>query len=751
MNNYRITVLTDSLIRMEYASDGEFTDEKTQIVVNRDFPTCEYRVMEKEDSLEIVTKELHLYYDKKEFSPEGLRIQLKEGFHIYCSVWHFGDKVNDLKGTARTLDCVDGETELEPGILSREGYTVLDDSRSAILHEDGWISPRKEGVTDLYFFGYGHRYLECLKDFYHLTGETPLLPRYALGNWWSRFYRYTEKSYLELMDRFQSDQIPFSVAVIDMDWHLTDIPKEFGSGWTGYTWNKELFPDPKRFMGELHKRGMKVTLNVHPADGVRGHEDAYIEMAKELGIDYEKKDKIPFDITNQAFLKAYFKYLHHPNEEDGVDFWWIDWQQGMQSGVKGLDPLWMLNHYHFEDLKNRGKEPLIFSRYAGIGSHRYPVGFSGDTFATWDSLDFQPYFTANASNVGYSWWSHDIGGHMGGKKDDEMVTRWIQFGVFSPIMRLHSTCNEFYGKEPWNYGMEASQIMVKFLQLRHRLIPYIYSMNYLTHCEGLPLVCPMYYYHDTWDAYEMKNEYYFGTQMIACPITRPMDKETLLGEADVWLPEGQYYDFFTGQVYRGGRKRKVYRELENMPVFVKAGGIIPMAKDFMKAHISEPEELEVMVFHGADGAFTLYEEQGETVFTYQNGTHAVLTIEKPGHMKARSYEIVFRGIDKPTCVMADGSDVTPECVYDSNAKTLRAKADSVVELWMDNGTVQTIDGTKRLYELLHRAQISYETKRIVYEAVQNEADAAGLLTSLYEKEMPGYVQGLIFDTLYTNS
>ena len=477
---YRFTVLTDSLVRLEYQSEGRFTDDATQAVICRDFPVPEYRVMEKDGLLEIVTDKLHLYYNKKPFSPEGLTVQLKEGFHVYGSNWSFGDETDDLKGTARTLDGVDGAVELESGLLSRSGFTVLDDSRTALIMADQWVEPRQHDCVDLYFFGYGHDYTGCLRDFYRLSGQTPLLPRFALGNWWSRYHKYTEESYLALMEEFRARDIPFSVAVIDMDWHLVDIPRKYGSGWTGYTWNREFFPDPKRFLDKLHDMELHTTLNVHPADGVRAHEEAYPTMAEELGVDSAHEDKIPFEATDRKFMEAYFKYLHHPHEENGVDFWWVDWQQGKRSAVAGIDPLWMLNHLHFLDSGREGRVPLTFSRYAGIGSHRYPIGFSGDSFSTWESLDFQPYFTATASNVGYSWWSHDIGGHQGGRRDDELAVRWVQFGVFSPIMRLHSTANPFYGKEPWNYGTDAERTMVQFLRLRHKLIPYLYSMNYLS-------------------------------------------------------------------------------------------------------------------------------------------------------------------------------------------------------------------------------------------------------------------------------
>lgn len=761
---YRFTVLTNRLIRLEYQKDGHFVDEPTKTVICRAFPEVSYRVMEREDALEIVTDKLHLYYDKKPFSKMGLRIELKEGYHVYGSVWNYGDATNDLKGTARTLDNADGEIPLESGLLSREGFTVLDDSDSAFITGDQWAKAKDWDSTDLYFFGYGHDYLDCLRDFYRLTGPTPLLPRYALGNWWSRFYKYTEESYLELMGKFREKGIPFSTAVIDMDWHLTDIPKKYGSGWTGYTWNRDYFPDPRRFLGKLHDLGMKVTLNVHPADGVRAHEEAYLPMARELGIDYENEDKIPFDASSRAFLEAYFQYLHHPNEEQGVDFWWLDWQQGGRGSAPGIDTLWMLNHLHFLDNGRSGKRPLTFSRYAGLGSHRYPVGFSGDTIISWESLDFQPYFTANASNAGYSWWSHDIGGHMQGCRDDELAVRWYQFGVFSPIMRLHSSSNEFCGKEPWNYNLAAEKTMTAFLQLRHKLIPYLYTMNYLTHKKGLPLLQPMYYHDDVPEAYEVPNEYWFGTELIACPITKPADKETLLAPFAAWLPEGDWFDFFTGQHYRGNRKLTVYRGLETIPVFLKAGGIVPLAEDYTDSHLHNPKVLELVVANGAHGSFDLYEDREEagcgeipviTHFAFHPGTHASFTICREGAWQGvipadRSYRVRLLGMEQPLSVkLSDGADFAQS--YDPEKKELTVTfcpgGDARLEMETATGEIANRSSLPMVYPLLHRAQLPYDTKTEVYETMQKEKEPARLLGKLHEMHLTESLLGALTEQI----
>ena len=305
--------------------------------------------------------------------------------------------------------------------MARFGWAVVDDSRSLVFTPDGWLEPRQTpGNIDLYFFGYGLDFSACLGDFQQVAGGVPLIPRWILGNWWSRYWQYSEAELLGLMDEFKAYDVPLSVCIVDMDWHLTQTGNT-SSGWTGYTWNRLLFPDPPAFLAALHARGLKTALNLHPAEGIHPHEEQYIDFARWMGLDPEDGEPIRFDCADRRFMQGYFELLHHPLEAQGVDFWWLDWQQGARTSLPGLDPLWWLNHLHFYDAaRGGGKRPFIFSRWGGLGNHRYPIGFSGDTVVGWDALDFQPAFTAAAANVGYGWWSHDLGGHMGGVEDDEL-------------------------------------------------------------------------------------------------------------------------------------------------------------------------------------------------------------------------------------------------------------------------------------------------------------------------------------------
>lgn len=759
--NYRFCILTPHLIRMEYSESGQFVDKPSQTVLNREFESYQFQVIEKPDSIEILTDFVHVIYDKKPFSPNGLCVQIRSNVTNWGSMWHYGDdltkKIEMLGGTARTLDEANGAIPLEAGLLSTAGYSVYDDSHSLLLLEDGWLEKRKKGSIDLYYFGYGRDYLLCLKEFYHLCGKTPLLPRYALGNWWSRYYEYTEDSYKELMEKFKKEEIPLSVAVIDMDWHLVNIEEKYGSGWTGYTWNRELFPDPEAFMKWLHERGLKVTLNVHPAEGIRGFEDGYEAMAKEMGADISKEEKINFDAADPKFIEVYLKHIHHPNEDMGVDFWWIDWQQGQNTKIEGLDPLWVLNHYHYLDNGRKGKRPLILSRYAGVGSHRYPIGFSGDSIISWKSLDFQPYFTANASNVGYSWWSHDIGGHMNGRKDDELETRWFQFGVFSPIMRLHSSKNEFNSKEPWRFDSLSHHIMNRYLRLRHQMIPYLYTMNYLSHKEGLPLVQPMYYHNpNDWNAYHVPNEYYFGTELIVAPITEPICKELGVGKVKGWLPKGTYIDFFDGTIYEGSRMFTFYRDLENIPVLAKAGAIIPMTEleEAKLNYTGNPANLEIRVFAGNDGRFELYEDDGET-YAYEEKQYATTLMElhwkenctfhilgAKGNISLlpdeRTYTLKFIGIKDTDSIQVylSGSQIEYSKSYDPQNNTLtiilpscKVESEVKVEL-LESGVLAENSLDEKAFSLLDKMQIEFSLKDNIYNIITSKEPIAYKLGNL---------------------
>lgn len=745
---YRFTILGDGLIRHEYAHDGVFEDRASTFAINRDLPVPKFRVNEREDILEIITDRFHLQYDKQEFSINGLNVLVRGNVTDWHSKWRYGDHSNDgwqLGGTARTLDGADGRIPVGPSFIARNGFANIDDSESMLFTDDGWVGGRRSGGPrcDGYLFAYGLDYKAAAKAFYAVSGSQPLLPRWALGNWWSRYYDYTTDTYLELMDKFAvENKVPLSVAVIDMGWHWVDderVAKSGFSGWTGYSWNTNMFPEPKKFLEELHKRGLKATLNDHPADGIASYEDTYEEVCSALGLKdtAANKDPVAFEAADKEFLDAYFGIVLRKLEDEGVDFWWVDWQQGEFSAAKGVDPLWVLNHFHFMRNARNGRA-LTFSRYAGPGSHRYPVGFSGDTVVSWESLDFQPEFTATASNIGYGWWSHDIGGHMNGYKDDELATRWVQLGVFSPILRLHSSNNPWNSKEPWAYNEEACKIQKDALRLRHRLIPYLYSMNVRCARDNEPLVQPLYWeYPEIGQAYSAKNTFFFGSELFVVPLTTPRSVSTRRAKARAWFPPGRHVDVFSGIVYDGDREVNIYRGLDEYAVFAHEGSIIPLDGALEPGNGGEnPTSVEIVVTVGADGSFELEEDDGNgsavdeikfittrIAFSQKQG---VLSIEG-GELEKRDWSFKFLALDHSAKIKAllDGSEIKSSVTKSSSGVflSLDKLTSSGKKLEIDLGADPQLaksNVSAQVFKIIHETQMAYDTKSAIWDALSAE-------------------------------
>ena len=683
---YRFTILTTRLIRIEHSETGDFVDQASQIIWHREQPLPTFTVADHDaDSLVLIATEhlaLSCYIDRPP-SGQTLFITLKQT----DALWHYGDTdTHNLGGTLRTLDGIDGAAPLEKGLLSQSGWAVITDE-SLLFNDDSWLEARHAAALDLYFFGYGHDYEACLQDYLKIAGPVPLIPRWALGNWWSRYHPYSQDELQALIDDFAAYDIPLSVLIIDMDWHITDTGNA-SNGWTGYTWNEQLFPDADGLLAYAHQKRLKVSLNLHPADGVWPHEAAYDALAQRLGHDTRNGDPINFDIADPQYALAYFEELHHPLEARGIDFWWMDWQQGYDSSIPGLDPLWWLNHLHAYDIaRDDQKRRFVFSRWGGLGNHRYPIGFSGDAQITWASLDFQPYLTSTAANVGFGWWSHDIGGHYKGTDDPELFTRWVQYGVFSPILRLHTVKGAMLDRRPWTFDRHHSQIIADAMRLRHALVPYLYSEARKFYATGVPPIRPMYYEHPEADAaYACPQQYYFG-DLIAAPFTHPADPDTRLSRQVVWLPAGDWYDFFSGQPYSGGRWHVIYGTLEDMPVFAKAGAIIPMNPDDSANGVDNPQTVQLKVFGDVAGEYVLYEDDGEST-AYRDGRYSETRITRSRKDGQWSFEVSVEG----------------------ETAHLPAKRQWTV----DNPTPTVPDRLTRLVQMLRRMRLGNELKQVLY-------------------------------------
>jgi alpha-glucosidase (family GH31 glycosyl hydrolase) len=657
----RFTVITPELIRMEWTADGKFEDHASLVFLNRKLPVPKflstYEANGRAEVVSIETAVLKLRYMPNEasdgrFTADSLSITLHlNGVDV---VWKPGTPdTGNLLGTADTLDGVTGANiNLEPGLLSRNGWTVVDDTVRPLFDsadfsfEKGeqstwpWVMPRPPGERqDWYFFGYGHEYKRALYDFTRVAGKIPLPPQFAFGAWWSRYWSYTDQEFEDLVHNFRAHEVPLDVLVIDMDWHPTfgtrwwdgkTDPSGHGLGWTGYSWNRLLFPDPPRFLADIHHEGLKTTLNMHPGSGVQVWEDAYPEMARAMGTDPASKKYIPFDLLDKKFATNYMNILHHPLEKQGIDFFWLDWQEETTTKFPTLTPTWWLNYVHFTDQEREGKRPLLFHRWGGLGNHRYEIGFSGDTVSVWDSLAFQPYFTATAANVGYAYWSHDIGGHEPGPIEPELFLRWIQFGSFSPILRTHTTKNPDSERRIWAYPEPYSDLMRQSYLQRYALQPYIYTEARRTFDTGVAFLHPLYYEApEAPEAYAAKDEYMFGDEMLVAPVTKEVAKDSQLAARTVWLPEGDWIEWQSGANLKGPITidRKV--SIRQIPVYVKAGAIVPMQPTMRYTGEKPVDPLILTVFPldpGQTSSYKMYEDAGNST-GYKHGEEAWTKIQ----------------------------------------------------------------------------------------------------------------------------
>ena len=773
--NVRISVITDGVVRMEYVPDGRFVDDNSFIAVNRDYPAVAFKVQNKGQKVEISTVRFVLIYNKGtgKFTAENLQIASPKGKKTIPFVWKPGMKdEKNLKGTYRTLDGYDGNMHdnepmpIEDGLLSRSGWTFIDDSEGYIFDhsEWPWVAHRaNEGNTqDWYFMVYGHDYKKALKDFTIFSGKMPLPPRYAFGYWWSRYWSYSDNEMRDLVSHFRNYNVPLDVVVVDIDWHYREEGK---GGWTGYTWNRRLFPSPKGFLKWLDGEHLQTTFNLHPADGIRNFEEHYPEMAKWMGIDPATKKDIAWQASDKRFMKGWLETQLRPMEKDGVDFWWLDWQQWNNDRLfPKLSNTWWLNYVVFTDMERTyDRRPMLYHRWGGLGNHRYQIGFSGDAIISWRSLDYQPYFNSTASNVLYGFWSHDIGGHQGVSNiDPELYIRWMQFGALSPILRTHSTKNSGLNKEPWVFDYHKVDIIRDIVNERYALAPYIYTMARKAYDEGLSICRPMYYdYPENKEAYDNRNEYMFGDQMLVYPITSPMKDG--ISKEKVWLPAGNdWYEVSSGTLLKGGQTVERNFHLDEYPLYIKAGSVIPMYGKVKNLQDND-EPVVVSVYPGIKGQFSLYEDNGNDKNYADEYATTELAAQRNGNMltvsigarkgaykgmpSARRFTVKVVASAVPESIIINGKKADFE--YDGNNLTLiigvpetDCSVAKKINIIYPQDALDVADGTIGQFRRIQRncLAVKRDDAEIIFGEELGTMESTGRAISYYPNRFKEYIK-----------
>lgn len=711
--NARFTVLTPQMIRIEYSAKAAFEDRATFTVVNRKLAVPQYTMKEDDNYLYITTSALELKYKKGTdprtvpASSTNLSVVVKN--QTGKTTWYPGkpDPLN-LKGTCRTLDGLMGDgkrSEMEDGLVSRSGWAVIDDAWStprsdggrsyalvpdATVGYDWWATRADNHAMDTYLLGYGNNYKQAISDYTKIAGQIPLPPNYVFGYWYSKYASYSADDYRNIMADLKTNNIPTDVMILDMDWHWNGNAgsmSEGRGGWTGWSWNTKLIPDAKGLLKEMHDKHFKTALNLHPADGVNKTESPeYFErMNAELGGKYlnDEGDNINWNLDYPDFTNSFFKNIIRDHESEGVDFWWLDWQQHLVSPyTNSLSETFWCNHvFYNEAAKREGKRPVIFHRWGGMGSHRYQIGFSGDANISYEALGFEPYFTATASNVGYGYWGHDLGGHMFSNEqlvnNPNLVLRWIQFGVFTPIFRTHATNDSRIERRIWKFANFPT--ILEAVRLRYSLFPYIYTMARKTYDTGISICRPLYYeYPDVEEAYIYDGEYFFGDDILVAPITAAPKNGATTTEKEIWFPEGKWWSVSTNEMIEGPCKRTMAFTDAQIPYFFRQGAIIAYYPNTVMNVTERPEKLILNVVAGADGESTLYEDGGDnadyathcantTLSQVASGNSVTYTISaRKGSVadiaQSRAYELRIYNSAQPLSATVDGQPVS--VVYD---------------------------------------------------------------------------------------
>ena len=615
--NARFTVITPTLIRLEFSRNGKFINDRSYFAWHRHVKPPQFSAKQHAGKLVIKTSRMELVWrgGAGGFTSRNLSIRFANGKKAW-KIWTPGDKqTGNLGGTIGSLDGCNGPEPIPNGVLSRDGWYLLRDT--TILVSGGkhpWIKPRPASeTTDLYFFGYGKHYQTGLRDLTTISGRVPIPPRYMLGSWHSRYHSFTAKKFRQLVLEYNSHHFPLDVMVMDMGWHITPH-------WGAYDWNRQLIPHPKKLLAWLLKRGIHVTLNLHPGGGVGPWDSQFKAFCRAMGLNPATTKRIPFEPSNQKFMHNYFHVLLDPLEKQGVAFWWLDW---------GDQYLGWVNALQFNDIgrPSTGNRGASFSRWSGWGNQRYPISFSGDTRSRWRVLRFEVPFVATGGNVGADYWSNDIGGFAAFRPSAELYTRWIQFGALSPVFRTHNEGGYGNHRVPWYYGDRAQAAARVGYDLRSRLFPYIYTCAYDCWKHSLPLTRPLYLSHPSvTSAYTHPEEYQFGPSLLVSPVVSRGVGKAWLGAVRMWFPSGKWWNILTNESVDHSGDRPVLASANEIPIFVRGGVPLPMQPFALRMAEKPANPLVVCVYPGQSGHFTLYEDDG-TSPAYLHGAYALTSLQ----------------------------------------------------------------------------------------------------------------------------
>jgi alpha-glucosidase len=656
------------------APQGVFLDDFSYAVVDIDEHANAHHVSEDATAYHISTASVVCTINKKNFlvsfsdkkgkvmNTDYAAMHWEEnpdfgGYYVYCTKQAFddevffgcGDKASNLNLRGRRVQNWNSDTysyafNQDPlyktipfylGVTGGDAYGIFFDNTFKTYfdfageHSDQ-TSFWSEGGELQYYYIHGPKLVDVVKRYHTLTGTHYLPPMWALGYHQCRWSYYPENKVRQVADEFRKREIPCDALYLDID---------YMDGYRCFTWNKQYFPDPRKMISDLASDGFKTVVMIDPGIKVdpdywvfkEGQDNKYFCRRGDdyfmEGFVWPGRCQFP-DYTNPK-VREWWGTLYKGLVEDGVAGFWNDMNEPAVFG-RGTFPDDVRHHYEgyrgshrkahniygmqmvratYEGLHKlyKNKRPFTITRAAYSGTQRYASVWTGDNVATWEHLRIGVLQLQRLSVSGLSFCGTDIGGFTG-NPDGELYTRWMQFGVFSPFMRVHSA-GDTRDREPWSFGPEWEVICKKFIELRYKLLPYIYSVFWQQHRYGLPILRPIAFLEQQiYKNLLREEEFAFGDNILVSPVINPGEKSKV-----VYLPEGNWYYYFNNEVFQGGKEVSIPTPLDEMPIFVKSGTILPEYPVMQFTGEKKIEALKLVVYYGAGEQHSYsYTDHGDT-------------------------------------------------------------------------------------------------------------------------------------------
>ncbi len=703
----KLQVCSDAIVRVLYSPTESFPQSQDYVVIKKDWPAVQWSMQAADDKVTLTTGKIKVAVTRKNgsisftdlagkklFGDDGrsmtpVVVNGEKTYHaeMFSKLWgsyeaFYGlgqHQTGALNERGQAVDLSQDNTNISiPFFLSTNGYGVFWNNTSRSRFNNRFLNALylSSEVADAidYYFIYGPEFDQVIAGYRELTGEPPLFGKWAYGFWQCKNRYQTQEEILGIAHEYRELHIPVDDIVQDWFWWIT-----MGEP----TFDAKRYPDPKAMFDDLHQSHFHVMISVWPF--FRPGSKTYDEMdkrgyfiAKMQGDEgFQPAGSALYDAFNPKARKFYWDLIDKNLFQIGADAWWLDtdepeteWretnilvinQTALGSGARYAN-MFPLMHttgvYEGQRSASQQKRVFILSRSAFAGEQRNAATvWSGDIEASWTFLKKQIPAGLNYSLSGMPYWTTDTGGFVSGNPDDpsyrELFVRWFQFSTFNPILRVHGTRNPNHN-ELWSYGPEAQKVLVKFDTLRYRLLPYIYSLAWMTtHDSYTPMRALVMDFRGDERVRDIADQFMYGPAILVNPVTDPA-----VSARRVYLPAAKWYDFWNGNSVVGPQNVDTAAPLGRIPLYIRAGSILPLGPEVEWSTEKAEDPIELRIYPGTDGDFMIYEDENDN-YDYEKGVYATIPLhwndakqtltigdrkgEFPGMLRTRTFQIVFVG------------------------------------------------------------------------------------------------------------